>query len=629
MWLHWVHERLIYLSNEVSGELGPSLLPTLFELALTLRTVVDCYMPPFRYGDIFIALEHIFTSPEPNTKLPSLHIPSQSFLSLLESRYPPIKLIQTLIGSSIVPDEGSHYLDTCTLYKLLTAYLYFTELVPDAIPLLLYEAVLQTNKPTYHDPTLEDIHHDLLEYFCLLSVFLFAIDKDETLTGCVTPDLVLFNDYTPPLTQQSARILYNRLNRWIDSYFAVWSPPKPVEGRESVLTAEQQRVVDTDIGPGDLIKVMAYAGTGKTKCLVQYAAKRPEKKFLYIAFNKAMAQGGVERFPSNVESKTMHSLAWNALPNFAPGLQARPGALTSEEIIEFLEIDQAFIKQHCRPMARTASIDGFSHAPAKPKPGSLGTLIRDTLERFYRSPSREVELRHVLQRAQNIGISRDTVVDLARRVWKAQNSTENTLRSIPHDAYLKMLYLAGRPKRDEEESEILDPNHWEAVDRNIFEGYDGILFDEAQDATPVIADILLRQRPHIGIILVGDPYQMIYQFMGADNSCFDANIYPPTKTFYLTHSFRFGKNIAGVANVILKAFEQKVLVSGAEYIKDNVMRYLGPRSQQFIEWKPEQHLLSVKPPGDPSHGGSGSFTVIFRKNKSELYPDIKIVCLLT
>jgi len=191
------------------------------------------------------------------------------------------------------------------------------------------------------------------------------------------------------------------------------------------------------------------------------------------------------------------------------------------------------------------------------------------------------------------------------------------MKSIPHDAYLKMLYLKGRPNNVEEDMEDVDTiTKWMDADKNIFQGYDGILFDEAQDATPVIADILLRQRPHLGIMLVGDPYQMIYQFMGADNCCFNDEIYPPTNTFYLTHSFRFGENIAGVANVILRAFNEKVLVSGA-YKKDRVMRDFGLPGQHSIEWRPTDKL-AVKPPGDPSHGGSAPFAVIFRKNKSKL-----------
>ncbi|RPA79329.1 P-loop containing nucleoside triphosphate hydrolase protein [Ascobolus immersus RN42] len=590
-----------------------SFLPSRRQNLLATERNPDFYMPPLRYGDVFIALQHFFTSPKATARLPILHIPTQTFVERLESKLPPLSLIQTFVAFSVIPDESSHYVDSRTLYGLLTAYLYFTELVPDDIPWLLHDAVIRSDKTTQHDSSFDEIQAALLEYYCFLSVFFFAIEKDEILTGCVIPELP--NEYGPPLTQQAARILRSRLNRWIEQYFASPKPLPAFYGGRMRLTSEQQLVLDADMGPGDLLKVKAYAGTGKTRCLIHYAAARPHKKFLYIAFNRSIAQSGAEQLPSNVESKTIHSLAWNALSDFAAHIKAKPGTLSSEEIVEFLGIDQTYMNQNCRrPDYDTASIDSFRRALPKPKPTSLGTLIRDTLDRFYRQTSPKVEISDVSPRARNLRIDQAVVAQLAQRVWEEQNAVNSRMRNIPHDAYLKMLYLKGRSSDDDEE--LGDANRlikWIDADKNIFQGYDGLLFDEAQDATPVIADIILRQRPHIGIMLVGDPYQMIYQFMGANNCCFDDKLYPPTATFYLTHSFRFGENIAGVANVILKAFNEKVLLSGT-CKKDKVMRDLGVPGQHFIEWRPTDKL-TVRPPG-PAPDGSSPFTVIFRKNKT-------------
>lgn len=52
------------------------------------------------------------------------------------------------------------------------------------------------------------------------------------------------------------------------------------------------------------------AGTGKTTTLVKYAEQRPHLRFLYVAFNKSVANEAQRRFPSNVISKTVHSLAF-------------------------------------------------------------------------------------------------------------------------------------------------------------------------------------------------------------------------------------------------------------------------------------------------------------------------------
>lgn len=45
-------------------------------------------------------------------------------------------------------------------------------------------------------------------------------------------------------------------------------------------TTEQQAVIDSR---GRLVAVDAFAGTGKTSTLVQYALARPNKRILYMA----------------------------------------------------------------------------------------------------------------------------------------------------------------------------------------------------------------------------------------------------------------------------------------------------------------------------------------------------------
>ncbi|NXH06808.1 FBH1 helicase, partial [Loxia leucoptera] len=79
------------------------------------------------------------------------------------------------------------------------------------------------------------------------------------------------------------------------------------------LTHEQQRILSHKIEPGQTVKIMAFAGTGKTSTLVKYAEKFSELKFLYLAFNKAVAEKGKKVFPRNVTCKTFHSLAFGSV----------------------------------------------------------------------------------------------------------------------------------------------------------------------------------------------------------------------------------------------------------------------------------------------------------------------------
>ena len=68
--------------------------------------------------------------------------------------------------------------------------------------------------------------------------------------------------------------------------------------------------------------------------------------------------------------------------------------------------------------------------------------------------------------------------------------------------------------------------------------YDYIMFDEAQDASPVLLSVILKQSCQQ--IFVGDRYQSIYQFKGSVN----AMDIIPYKTYPLSQSFRYGKEIA-------------------------------------------------------------------------------------
>ena len=78
--------------------------------------------------------------------------------------------------------------------------------------------------------------------------------------------------------------------------------------------------------------------------------------------------------------------------------------------------------------------------------------------------------------------------------------------------------------------------------------YHTILIDEAQDLNPRQLHYLLR---HNGPrVFIGDPHQSIYSFRGTTGTM-DILLERATKRFELTHSFRFGPEIASVANAVL------------------------------------------------------------------------------
>ena len=102
--------------------------------------------------------------------------------------------------------------------------------------------------------------------------------------------------------------------------------------------------------------------------------------------------------------------------------------------------------------------------------------------------------------------------------------------------------------------------------------YDTILFDEAQDASGSMLDIILKQE--CKKILVGDPHQQIYSFRYAINSMEKINF--PECT--ISQSFRFGKDIANLAKRII------------EELKDDSIHIKGLKEKgskiQFHSYKP-------------------------------------------
>ena len=75
------------------------------------------------------------------------------------------------------------------------------------------------------------------------------------------------------------------------------------------LTDEQSKILDA-VKRGESIKVIAYAGAGKTSTL-QAIAKYHVKPTAYLCYNKALAKEAETKFTDNyVTVKTAHSYAY-------------------------------------------------------------------------------------------------------------------------------------------------------------------------------------------------------------------------------------------------------------------------------------------------------------------------------
>ena len=78
------------------------------------------------------------------------------------------------------------------------------------------------------------------------------------------------------------------------------------------LTGEQRNIIETarKMRENEILKIEACAGSGKTATLAEIALAEPDRRFLYLAFNKTCVEEAKNRFPSNVTIMTTHSLAY-------------------------------------------------------------------------------------------------------------------------------------------------------------------------------------------------------------------------------------------------------------------------------------------------------------------------------
>lgn len=245
-------------------------------------------------------------------------------------------------------------------------------------------------------------------------------------------------------------------------------------------------------------KVLAYAGTGKTSTLIEYARARTGLRGLYVAFNKATQMDASGKFPSQVLCRTIHSLAF-----------ARFGRLYSHKLAASLRTSDVI-----RLLNLSYDYD-------------FASLVIDTLCAFITSADAEFPLT-ACSPSKEVHCPRirgEFAASMAKRLWEMMCDSKSPVPMM-HDGYLKLFQLSN-PRLS----------------------FDYIMLDECQDTNPVTAAIILGQTcPRI---LVGDPYQSIYQFRGAKNAM---DLVEADQTFYLTHSFRFGPRLAGLATRLLFEF---------------------------------------------------------------------------
>lgn len=308
-------------------------------------------------------------------------------------------------------------------------------------------------------------------------------------------------------------------------------------------TAEQQTAIN--LANDDTVKrlkILAFAGAGKTSTLTMIAESMPTQKGIYLAFNKAIVADIQKKLPPNVEAKTFHSLAYNSVGRAITAKMNKGDSLTQQTYVKhFLKHDtNQFIKLKGNKIfsdeekrvrknlnkPTTERIDTFLDEPKQFK------ILKMAIDKFLLDIDPNPTDRHIKAIIQNAlkieldqGIEQqitDLLLSKLTKLWLDYQDPKGIFK-IPAGVYMK-LYALSNPQINK----------------------DFVLFDEAQDADPLMLHILKGQ--NIKVILVGDKYQQLYEWRGANNALDKID----GEECYLTQSFRFGSNIAVIANYLLK-----------------------------------------------------------------------------
>jgi UvrD/REP helicase N-terminal domain/UvrD-like helicase C-terminal domain len=318
---------------------------------------------------------------------------------------------------------------------------------------------------------------------------------------------------------------------WVDvnEYRGGATPSIANASVETKFTQEQLQCIEK-FQTSSQLKISAFAGAGKTTTLLGIANSAPNKKGLYLAFNKEIADEAMKKFPKNVDCRTTHSLAYQ----FAASRYSREklsGGMNAVRCAELLNLQPINLGENRNYSAR-----------------QVGQWVAETLQNFCQSDSQEFGPQHAacerlryIKNDSDIEELKNFLIQSAQYIWH-QAVDASTSVPLGHDGYLK-LWSISQPKLE----------------------HDFIMLDEAQDTNAAVIYALSKQSGKT--VYVGDKYQQIYGFRGAFNAMERIHVDAEAS---LTTSFRFGEPIAEVANAIIRKFGEKRQIVGNSAVTSNV-----------------------------------------------------------
>lgn len=276
-------------------------------------------------------------------------------------------------------------------------------------------------------------------------------------------------------------------------------------------TEEQENIVQTVYNNDKIIKINAYAGSGKTSVLVDVVSEIRKKnkncKILYLVFNRSMVLDSKSKMDSlnlNVECQSIHG--W-ALKRFSLLKNGEIHIMPSMDYSDYIKIKS---KQSKYKYAKYKNIlEMFKEYG----------LTFDNLSTFCRN-----------MKGGNKGQSKYNLEKLGIRNYEVEFFEELYKYFISKNKYMHSMYL----------------KEYACNTADKVKGYDFVLIDEFQDLN-IWGLNIIKKISYNKLYVVGDIFQAIYSF----NRCINGFEKLEGKTYPLSTSFRFNNSICKLANDIL------------------------------------------------------------------------------
>jgi DNA helicase II / ATP-dependent DNA helicase PcrA len=259
--------------------------------------------------------------------------------------------------------------------------------------------------------------------------------------------------------------------------------------------------------------IEATAGSGKTSTILEALQYIPvQSKTVFLAFNKKIVQELSDRLPTNITASTLHSIGFQALKKHNQKIvleRDKTQALLANMIGENGKIDKEFYPL-LSPIKRIISLAKNTLMPVQTK---------EEIDQIVMQYSIELPGNNYAYTAM--------IYTLIPEILR-QTALKNSIMDYDDMLYLPIVLNIPLPK------------------------FDNILLDEVQDINKVQLELLKRLVNNGRLIAVGDKFQSIYGFRGADSSAINTIISEfNADTLPLSISYRLPKNQVNLINTIL------------------------------------------------------------------------------